>query len=161
MQNEQVKLNQASWLRMLERCEESKLRTLGWKDYRCEIEILKYGIEQGFDRYFLASTSADTLVFATIGYPERNFSPRIHIDVAPDDQITLCYIHAITRRFKDHGLEYKLNLADALPTFRRFLNHVWTLTQNEPMPYELRRPGFYAPVLSNGEKFKVLPTFRD
>ncbi len=94
-------------------------------------------------------------------YPFWCCKPRVYVDVERNNKLTLVYIHAIPKHSKDHCLKYTLDLPEALPTFRRFLNHVWTLTQSEPIPRELRGPNFYAPVLSDGEVFKLTNNFRD
>lgn len=153
MDTELIKANQETWSSLLHSYEEESMYC-HWKEHNSYgIQILRYGIEQGFNNYFRVGASMYTLFFSTLEYPLWMTSPCVYIDVEQDNRVTLSYVHAVPKHSKDHCLRYSLDMAEALPTFRRFLNHVWTLTQSEPMPYELRRPDFYAPVLTDGSRF--------
>lgn len=50
---------------------------------------------------------------------------------------------------RDEKLDYTLGIESAMPTFQRFLNHLWEMTKPAPLPADMRSPEnpFDAPIL--------------
>ncbi|WP_223790013.1 hypothetical protein [Marinicella meishanensis] len=76
------------------------------------------------------------------------------IKIESEKKIKLVYVPAFYPREGDTWLEYDLAWADALPTLRRFLHHLWRMTRAEAVPKELfLQPGaFQAPILKEEDQ---------
>ncbi len=77
MKAELIKTNQETWLSLLEYYENDS-RDLYWEEHRLYgLQLLKYGIEQGFDRYFRAGSSA----YSLFGHDLKELKKRLSIQV--------------------------------------------------------------------------------
>ncbi len=109
-------------------------------------EFLREGARLGLDRYFLAGQSHLHLVFSTLErQPHRLGERRVSLEFLSQTKIRICYGMGSSHGKGVQELEYTLPSELAFPTFRRFLNQLWTSTMPEPVPSELR--GFPAPIL--------------
>ena len=101
-----------------------------------------------------------TLVISTLDHHGLDDEPRVMLKIESEKKIKLVYVPAFYPREGDTQLEYDLALADALPTLRRFLHHLWRMTRAEPVPKELfLQPGtFRAPILKEEDKLASMWT---
>ena len=121
---------------------------LEWK--RLARRFVQYGLDRNFNRHFRAGQSMSTLVFSTLDRHGLRDEPRITVTLRPPDELKLVYWPATPATKGDRRLEYDLHWDEAMPTFQRFLNHLWETTMSAPLPSDLRSPQhpFNAPVLS-------------
>jgi hypothetical protein len=118
------------------------------------LDFIEHGIKQHYNRYFRLSTSMRTLRF-TIDDDNRSASEQcVLFNLNNDQLVRLAYIPPLVATKGDVQLEYELTVEDALPTFRRFLHHLWKMTQPEPIPKELllSNDQFVAPTLTNMDR---------
>jgi hypothetical protein len=120
----------------------------GWK--ALAERFIAVGREHSLDEYFRGGQSMHDLLFSTTsvhGLPPD--APKVRVSLHPPDRLTLAYEPGIPAAGADARLEYTLSFDDAVPTFRRLLNHLWTMTTSEPIPQQLRAPfaSFVAPIL--------------
>lgn len=121
---------------------------LEWK--RLARRFVQYGLDRNFNRHFRVGQSMSNLVFSTQDRHGCHNEPRIMVTLRPPDALKLVYWPGIPAIKGDLELEYELHWDEAMPTFRRFLNHLWETTMTDPLPSDLRSPHhpFIAPVLS-------------
>ncbi len=94
-----------------------------------------------------------TLVFSTLDHHGLQYEARVLVTLRPPDELKLVYLPAVPAIKGDQSLEYDLALEEALPTFQRFLNHLWEMTMSDPLPSDLRSPQqtFKAPVITSAD----------
>ena len=120
----------------------------GWKTLADR--FIAVGRDHSLHEYFRGGQSMHDFLFSTAvkhGLPLD--APKVRVSLHPPDRLTVAYEPGIPAAGSDARLEYTLNFDDAITTFRRFLNHLWTMTTSEPIPQQLRAPfaSFVAPVL--------------
>jgi len=127
--------NLASWRRIEVFVERARVKAPAAR-------FLRESVALGLDQYFRADQSMNALTFSTV--PDGRYlpnEPRVIVNFLGEEGVRLVYR---ARNFST--LEYTLTFDAAFPTFRRFLNQLWTDTMPEPIPEALR--GFFAPVLT-------------
>lgn len=96
-------------------------------------------ISLGLNGYFRAGQSMHHLVFSTLDQHGLRDEPRVTVDLHPETQLRIAFgrgnIH-----FASPELEYLLPYDTGFPTFRRFMNQLWTATMPEAIPGDLRGP---------------------
>jgi hypothetical protein len=122
-----------------------------WLDWKCLARrFVQYGLDRNFNRHFRAGQSMSTLVFSTLDRHGLRDGARVAVTLRPPDELKLIYWPATPATKGDQRLEYDLHLDEAMPTFQRFLNHLWETSMSDPLPSDMRSPQhpFNAPVLS-------------
>ncbi|HEY1120773.1 MAG TPA: hypothetical protein VGE67_04200 [Haloferula sp.] len=91
-----------------------------------------------------------TLVFSTLEHHGAIDEPIVKAILLPPETVKLVYLPATPSPKGDRLLEYDLAFDEAMPTFQRFLNHLWEMTRPEPLPQDMRSPAhpFSAPVFT-------------
>ena len=120
----------------------------GWKTLA--ERFIAAGRDLSLHEYFRGGQSMHDFLFSTVvmhGLPPD--APKVRVSIHPPDRLTLAYEPGIPAAGADARFEYTLSFDDAVPTFRRLLNRLWTMTTSEPIPHQLRAPtaSFVAPVL--------------
>jgi hypothetical protein len=153
MTSEHTAANIESWKDVTESIETFPDSTsLEWKNLARR--FVEYGLERKFNRYFRAGLSVTTIVFSTLERHGLRYEARVLVTLRPPNKLKLDYSPGIPAIKGDQSLDYELNWDDALPTFQRFLNHLWEMTMSEPLPLDMRSSlePFNAPVLTEFEK---------
>jgi hypothetical protein len=120
----------------------------GWK--ALAERFIAVGREHSLHEYFRAGQSMHDFLFSTaVTHDLPLDAPKVRVNLHPPDRLTLSYEPGIPAAGADTKLEYTLSFDDAVPTFRRFLNHLWTMTTSEAIPHLIRAPAasFLAPAL--------------
>ena len=88
-------------------------------------------------------------IFSTLDQHGLRFEPRVTVSLQPPEILTIAYWPGVPAAMGDTSLEYELRFDEAMPTFQRFLNHLWLMTKSDPLPPEMRSPehSFVAPFL--------------
>ena len=160
MTPEEIAVNQSSWLKAVQRIEELSHPSFDpWRTF--EKRFINCGISRNFDLYFRAGTSIldrnylvgpslPVMVFSTLDHHGLDGEPSITIGLTQSDLVRLTYWPGIPAQKKDEKLDYTLKLESAIPTFHRFLNHLWEMTKPEPLPSDLRSPEnpYTAPIMA-------------
>ena len=122
-----------------------------WK--RLARRFIQWGLDRSFDRHFRAGQSMSTLVFSTLDHHGALYEPLVMVSLLPPETMKLVYSPATPAGKGDTRLEYELAFDEAMPTFQRFLNHLWELTMSEPLPSDMRSPehAFSAPDLTKAK----------
>jgi len=107
--------------------------------------LIHEGVVLGLNRYFRAGMSMSHIIFSTLDHNGLRGEHRVTIEIRSEGKFRVAY-GTTNLWFGSPELEYTLQYEDAFPTFRRFLNQLWTETVAEALPDELR--GFSAPVLT-------------
>jgi hypothetical protein len=122
-----------------------------WSEWKTLAErFIAVGRDHSLHEYFRGGQSMHEFLFSTAlkhGLPLD--APKVRVGLHPPDRLTLAYEPGTPAAGADARLEYTLSFDDAVPTFRRLLNHLWMMTTSEPIPQHLRAPfaSFVAPVL--------------
>jgi hypothetical protein len=125
-----------------------------WTDWKLLARrFIQCGLDRHFERHFRAGQSMSTLVFSTLDHHGALHEALVKVFLLPPDTVKLVYQPATPASKGDTRLEYELAFDEAMPTFQRFLNHLWETTLSEPLPSEMRSPKhpFSAPVLTAAE----------
>ena len=141
--------NIQSWVKIREFIE--SFPETSWAEWkRFALRFIQYGLDRKFDRHFRAGQSMSTLVFSTLDRHGLRDEPRVTVSLHPPEIVRLTYWPAIPRSMGDSRLEYELAFEEVMPTFHRFLNHLWEMSVPEALPEDMRSPGrpFSAPVLT-------------
>lgn len=107
------------------------------------------GVKLGLNAYFRAGQSLHHLVFSTLDHHGLRDEPRVTVVFHPENDVRIAY-GTSNLFFNPPTLEYTLPFELAFPTFRRFLNQLWTATMPESIPAEIRSPlaPLHAPILT-------------
>jgi hypothetical protein len=122
-----------------------------WTEWKILAErFIAAGRVLSLQEFFRGGQSMHHFIFSTAA--KHGLLPnaaKVRVSLHPPDRLTLAYEPGIPAAGEDARLEYTLSFDEAVPTFRRMLNHLWTMTKSEPIPQQLRAPNasFVAPVL--------------
>jgi hypothetical protein len=122
-----------------------------WADWkRLARRFIQHGLDRNFNRHFRAGQSVSTFVFSTLDHHGLEGEACVSVSLQPPDTLKLVYWPATPSIKGDKRLEYELKFDEAMPTFQRFLNHLWGMTMSEPLPSDMRSPDhpFTAPILA-------------
>jgi len=155
MTPEHIKSNIASWettLAFINSFADDQYPSPEW----CALarKFMEQGIERGFNRHFRAGTSMYALLLSTLDRYGLNYEPRVEVSLQPPETVWMIYSPAFPAAQGDAKLEYHLEYLEVMPTFQRFLNHLWVMTQAEPLPSDMRSPdhNFDALIMSEDDK---------
>ena len=119
--------------------------------------FLQEGIRIGLHRHFRAGLSMNLIVFSTLDHHGLHLEPRVTVELHPESELRVAFGTTNIELHPPAELDYLLPFEPGFATFRRFLNHLWTATMDEPIPDDIRSPlaPFSAPVLTSERR---LPT---
>ncbi len=152
MTPEHIKSNLESWADIINFI--NKFDDPQWIDWqKLALRFMQYGIDHNFNHHFRVGQSMRTLVFSTLDHYGLEYEPRVTVVITPPETIRLIYTPSNPAPREEDELEYELIYSDAMPTFQRFLNHLWEMTRSEPLPSNMKAPKhkFTAPVLSKND----------
>jgi hypothetical protein len=150
MNPKQIEANRESWRTVTEFVDD--FTDENWAEWKSFARLfIEYGIERSFDGHFRAGTSMTTLVFSTLDHHGLNYEPSVTVTRTHSNEAKVVYSPSTPAKKGDKRLQYILAYEDALPTFQRFLNHLWEMTKSEPLPADMRSPdhSFSAPILES------------
>ena len=148
MTREHIEANIASWVdigRFIEEYPDSS-----WAKWKTMARrFVKFALDRNFNRHFRAGQSMSTLVFSTLDHHGLRHDACVSVSLRPPDTIHLSYAPSIPAVKGDSELTYELPYDEAVVTFQRFLNHLWEMTVDEPLPSDMRSPEmpFNAPIM--------------
>lgn len=145
--------NPSSWQRLLEHIDSFPDNDT-WRDWRIvATRFVKQGIAMQLDRYFRAGKSMHHFLFSTLDHHDLRGGPHVTVVIPtgviqPEFTIQVAY-GTNNLFFGKPELSHNLSFDEAFSTFRRFLFQLWTATQADPIPEDIRFPiaPLNAPVL--------------
>jgi len=130
--------NEESWIDILTFVEEFP-ETEHWIRWRSIISpVLHRAIDAGYNKLFRVGSSMHHILISTLDHHGLRGEPHVTLKVTEDSRIGIYYSRS-NIHFKSASNEEIVDPELAFPVLTRYLQHLWTETQDEPIPAILRR----------------------